>query len=67
MFLKGGKCHRHLRKTEAMNNNTGVYLVEYLLVFTPASEKWNVNDTWEKSETTTIVTLGYFDTLKFVK
>lgn len=50
-----------------MNNNTGVYFVECLLVFTSASEKWNVNDTWEKSETTTIVTLGYFNTLKFVK
>ena len=48
------------------NNNIDVYLVEYLLVLTSVSEKWNMNDTWERSETS-IATLDYFNTSKFVK
>ena len=45
-------CHRHLRKL-VDNSGTDMYLVEYILVFPSASEKWNVNDMWGRLESTT--------------
>lgn len=42
------------------NNDTDIYLVEYLLVFRSALEKTNVNDIRERLESTAMATIAVF-------